>query len=129
MTGTRLEAHGAGGPGRQVVEGYGGGGFRISGVVWNGSVLVRPEATEGWPVTAMSELDLESLGPLFRAEPPEILLIGCGARAELLPRALRHALRQRGTVTDVMDTGAACRTYDVLMAEDRRVAAALIAVA
>ena len=115
--------------GRQVVESYGGGRFRISGAVWTGSVLLRPDAALPWPVTEFRDLTLESLMPLMEGDDiPEILLIGCGIRAELLPRTLREAIRAEGMVADAMDTGAACRTYNVLMAEDRRVAAALIAV-
>ena len=115
--------------GRQVVESYGDGRFRISGAVWNGSILLRPDAVTAWPVADFRDLTLESLATLTAGEDiPEILLIGCGSRAELLPRILRDAIRARGMVADAMDTGAACRTYNVLMAEDRRVAAALIAV-
>ncbi|HET6224238.1 MAG TPA: Mth938-like domain-containing protein, partial [Dongiaceae bacterium] len=58
----------------------------------------------------------------------DLLLVGCGARMAPLPPALRQALRQIGVVMEPMDTGAACRTYNVLMAEGRRVCAALIAV-
>ena len=115
--------------GRQVVESYGGGGFRISGAVWTGSVLLRPDVASAWPVADFRDLTLESLLPLTKGDgAPEILLIGCGSRAELLPRTLREAIRAEGMVADAMDTGAACRTYNVLMAEDRKVAAALIAV-
>ncbi len=115
--------------GRQVVESYGGGRFRISGTVWTGSVLLRPAAASAWPVAHFRELTLESLMPLAESgDVPEILLIGCGSRTEFLPRPLREAIRAEGMVADAMDTGAACRTYNVLMAEDRRVAAALIAV-
>ncbi len=115
--------------GRQVVESYGSGRFRISGAVWTGSVLLRPDAALSWSVADFRDLTLESLMPLTEGEDiPEILLIGCGNRAEFLPRALREAIRAEGMVADAMDTGAACRTYNVLMAEDRRVAAALIAV-
>ena len=115
--------------GRQVVESYGGGRFRISGAVWAGSVLLRPDKVLTWPVAGFRDLTLESLMPLTEGENvPEILLVGCGSRTEFLPRTLREAIRAQGMVADAMDTGAACRTYNVLMAEDRRVAAALIAV-
>ena len=115
--------------GRQVVESYGGGRFRISGALWTGSVLLRPDAVSSWPVAAFRDLTLESLMPLTEGEDtPEILLIGCGNRTELLPKTLREAIRAEGMVADAMDTGAACRTYNVLVAEDRRIAAALIAV-
>ncbi len=114
---------------RQVVESYGGRCFRISGTIWTGSVLLRPDVVLSWPVTAFREVVLESLMPLTESgNAPEILLIGCGTRAEMLSRTLRDAIRAEGMIADTMDTGAACRTYNVLVAEDRRVAAALIAV-
>ena len=115
--------------GRQVVESYGGGRFRVSGVLYQGSVLVLPERTLAWPVARFAEISLASLAPLLAAEAPlELLLLGCGARLQLPPAALRAELRGRGIVVEPMDTGAACRTYNVLLAEGRAVAAALIAV-
>jgi uncharacterized protein len=112
---------------RQVIESYGEGRFRISGAVHTGSVLVFPRRTLAWDVTAMADLSLESLAPVVEAEPRvEILLIGCGARLTPLSGSLRAALREHGIGSDAMDTGAACRTFNVLMAESRRVAAALI---
>ena len=114
--------------GRQVVESYGPGRFRISGVSHGGSVLVFPERTVAWPVGTVAELSLEAFADVLAADPAvEILLIGCGPRLMPLPGALRSALRAQGIGCDVMDTGAACRTFNVLMAEERRVAAALIA--
>ena len=115
--------------GRQVVNAYGNGGFRVAGVTHKGSLLVLPERVFAWPVASMAELTLESLTPLLDAGAgTEILLIGCGPSIAFIPRALREALRASGFAVDGMDTGAACRTYNVLLAEDRRVAAALIAV-
>jgi len=58
----------------------------------------------------------------------EVLLIGCGPRMVLLPSALRRQIREAGIGMDAMDTGAACRTYNVLISEGRRAAAALIPV-
>jgi len=113
---------------RQVIESYGAGRFRISGRAHEGSVLVFPDRTLAWSVTAMPELSIEALSEVVSARPPiEILLIGCGAKLALLPGPLRQALRAQGIGCDTMDTGAACRTYNVLLAEARRVAAALIA--
>lgn len=113
---------------RQVIESYGEGRFRISGRAHQGSVLVFPDRTLAWPVAAMPELSIEALAAVVDADPPvEILLIGCGARLALLPGPLRQELRAHGIGCDTMDTGAACRTYNVLLAESRRVAAALIA--
>jgi uncharacterized protein len=70
----------------------------------------------------------DSFAPIIAAEPPvEVLLLGCGASLHFLTLDLRSALRNHKVGCDVMDTGAACRTYNVLIAESRRVAAALIA--
>ena len=66
--------------GRQVIEAYGGGIFRVSGALHRGSVLVFADRTLTWPVSDMSEISLESLVPVAQAEPRvEVLLLGCGA--------------------------------------------------
>jgi len=116
-------------PERQLIQGYGDGGFRISGVRHEGSVLVFPDRTLAWPVAAFADLRADDLAPIREAgQAVEVLLLGCGPKQVLLPSALRAELRAAGIVVDVMDTGAACRTYNVLLSEDRLVAAALIAV-
>lgn len=117
--------------GRQLIQGYGGGGFRIAGQRHRGSVLVRRERTESWSVADAAAVTIESLEGLVRTasgEAPEILLVGCGAKPTVPPPALRRALRAIGVSLEWMDTGAACRTFNILLAEERRVAAALIAV-
>ncbi|MBM3733750.1 MAG: hypothetical protein FJW24_09880 [Acidimicrobiia bacterium] len=113
--------------GRQVIEAYGGGGFVIAGARHAGSVLVWPDRAAPWNVAA-ADIGEESLAPLFTAPLPEILVIGCGPRFLPAPVALRAAIRARGPALEWMDTGAACRTFNVLLAEGRPVAAALIAV-
>jgi uncharacterized protein len=118
--------------GRQIIEGYGEGGFRISGRRIEGSVLVFPDKAVPWPVSEIAALSLGSLdeiGTAGRAGSVELLLVGTGPRMAQIDRNLRQALRADGVVIEAMDTGAACRTYNVLMAEGRRVAAALIAIA
>ncbi|MDD9991405.1 MAG: Mth938-like domain-containing protein [Rhodospirillales bacterium] len=113
--------------GRQIIESYGDDGFRISGERYPGSVIVWPEGVVPWAISAIEAAVIETLHAVFSTEPPiEILLIGSGATFEMAPAALRSALGTRGVSVESMDTGAACRTYNVLMAEDRRVAAALI---
>jgi uncharacterized protein len=113
----------------KLVERYGNGGFRVSGENLTGSILVLNDRVEAWPVPDMASLSIESLRPVIAADPPiQILLLGCGPRLAFIPPPLRQALREAGVVIDAMDTGAACRTYNVLLAEERRVAAALIAV-
>lgn len=113
---------------RQVVQSYGGGGFKISGVSHVGSVIVLPEAVLAWPVADVSAVDMKTLSPVIHLDPSiEILLLGTGSDMRPASPELRAALREHGIVADAMDTGAACRTFNVLVAEDRRVAAALIA--
>jgi uncharacterized protein len=117
--------------GRQIVESYGDGRFRVTGTLYTGSVLVFPSRTTAWPVPDIGGLSVESLAPVIAASEAgeiDLLLIGCGARMAMIPSVLRSALRAKGVVIEPMDTGAACRTYNVLAAEGRKVAAALIAV-
>lgn len=114
--------------GRQVVNGYGPDMFRVSGTVHHGSLLVFPDRTIGWSPSTMDELSVADFDEVRRAEPAvEVLLLGCGERMQLIPSNIRSALREDGIGVEPMDTGAACRTYNVLAAEGRRVAAALIA--
>lgn len=114
----------------KLIERYGNGGFRVSGQALTGSILLFNDRVQGWPVVDMAALTAESLQPVIEAAPPiQILLLGCGPRIVFVAPALRKALRDAGVVIEALDTGAACRTYNVLLAEERRVAAALIAVA
>jgi len=115
-------------PDRQVIQGYGEGRFRISGAVHAGPVIVTTYKVFAWSVTDLSALTLESLAPAREAG-VDILLLGCGETAALMPGALRQALRREGISLDAMGTGAACRTFNVLSAEARRVAAALFPIA
>jgi uncharacterized protein len=117
--------------GRQIVESYGDGRFRVTGQLHQSAILVFPDRTLVWPVTSAGEASLENLEPILaagREHKLELLLFGQGPRMLLVPPALRQGLREAGTVLEPMDTGAACRTYNVLMAEGRLVAAALIPV-
>jgi uncharacterized protein len=111
---------------RQVIDSYGPGGFHVSGAAYESAILVFPDATYIWPVSALAEVTPDSLRPVIDHGGIEILLLGCGRRMSPVPLALRQALRTSGIVVDAMDTGAACRTYNILLAEDRRVAAALL---
>ena len=111
---------------RQVIDSYGARNFIVSGVPHGGAIIVFVDATLPWAVASSADITLESLAPVLARGGIEILLIGCGKRMSPLPKAVRAELRAAGIVADAMDTGAACRTYNVLLAEDRRVAAALL---
>jgi uncharacterized protein len=110
-------------PGQQIIERYGASGFRISGIVYPGPVLVFADRTCVWADAAMTEA---ALTPVVEHGGLELLLIGLGRHIAPVPTALRAAFKARGIAIEAMETGAACRTYNVLLAEDRRVAAALL---
>jgi uncharacterized protein len=112
--------------GRQVIESYGQRGFRVTGLTYARSILVFPDATLDWEVEEIGAVTAETLRPVIERGGTEILLLGCGARMGRVPAALREVLKNSGISLETMDTGAACRTYNVLLAEDRRVAAALL---
>ena len=109
--------------GRQVIERYGPTGFRVSGRVYLGPVLVFADLTVAWEAAAMTVEGLDSVGEHGGVE---LLLLGLGRRMIPVAQALRAALKEKGIAVEAMDTGAACRTYNLLLAEDRRVAAALL---
>jgi uncharacterized protein len=112
---------------RQVVQRYGGGGFRISGQHYEGAVLILPARTLIWQVSGFEALSADDFRPLRLERPAvELLVLGTGGGLRRLPRALAAEIREWGIAVEPMDTGAACRTYNVLLLEDRRVAAALL---
>lgn len=111
--------------GTQIIQAYSGGHFRVSGQVFEGPVIVYPDRTVAWQageVLAVGDFSV------LLDEKPDVVLAGCGARVTAIPFALRQALKEQGLTVEFMDTGAACRTYNVLVAEGRRVAAALLPV-
>ena len=113
--------------GRQLIQAYGAGGFRIANQRHEGSVLVFPERTIAWLAATFDAASLDNMVEIAAAQPrPEILLVGTGARSRPIVPAMRAHFRALGIMVDAMDTGAACRTYNILLAEDRRVAAALL---
>jgi uncharacterized protein len=116
-------------PGRAPIEAYGNGGFRFADMSHRGSLLCLPSGIYGWEPAdplALTAADFAKL--LNEADKVEILLVGAGKELRPLPAALRAALKAVGIAADPMSTGAAVRTYNVLLAENRAVAAALIAV-
>lgn len=116
-------------PGRAPIEAYGNGGFRFADMSHRGSLLCLPSGVYGWEPADPAALTPGDFSRLIaEAGSVQILLVGTGRNLRPLPAALRAALREAGISADPMSTGAAVRTYNVLLAEDRAVAAALIAV-
>jgi uncharacterized protein len=124
-----LEIRAAHFPGRPPIDAYGAGGFRFADMSHRGSILCLPSGVHGWEVSEAGEITQETLVRVFEeADGIEVLLLGMGDEFRRVPKELQAALREQGIVTDTMSTGSAVRTYNVLLAEDRAVAAALISV-
>jgi len=112
------------------IDAYGDGGFRFGGLSHRGSLLCFPDGIWAWPVDSVADLSLASLGAaLDRAESLDFFLIGAGRDPWVLPEALHNRFRELSLSVDSMPTGAAVRTYNILLAENRRVGAGLIAIA
>ncbi|MCM2294280.1 Mth938-like domain-containing protein [Allorhizobium sp. BGMRC 0089] len=116
-------------PGRAPIDTYGNGGFRFADMSHRGSLLMLPSGIYAWPVEEGADLTVESLKlVLDEAEDIEFLLIGSGQELRPIPADVKGALKAAGIGSDPMSTGAAVRTYNVMLSENRAVAAALIAV-
>jgi len=116
-------------PYQAPIDAYGNGGFRFAGMSHRGSLLCLPTGMHAWSVTAPSELTRESLAPVFAAAADiDVLLIGLGNDISRIDPALRDALRAQKIIVEAIATGGAVRTYNILLGEQRAVAAALIAV-
>jgi uncharacterized protein len=111
------------------IEAYGNGGFAFAEMSHRGSLLCLPDAVWAWPVARPDDIDQASLARVFAAAKGiDTLIIGSGTDVWLPPATLREALRAAKVVLDAMQTGPAVRTYNIMIGEQRRVAAALIAV-
>ena len=114
-------------PGRAPIETYGNGGFRFAGMSHRGSILCLPSGISAWEPA--HPLDVSSLAPALAEKGAlGLLILGTGRRQELPAPDLRRAFAEAGVSLEAMDTGAACRTYNMLLAEGRPVGAALIAI-
>ena len=112
-----------------AIDAYGNGGFRFAGMSHRGSLLCLPTGIWPWPVAAPEEIDEASLTPLFAvADAVDLLIVGTGAGGWTPPEALRWRLRDLRIGLELMPTGPAVRTYNILQGERRRIAAALLAV-
>jgi uncharacterized protein len=115
---------------RALIQAYGDGGFRVSGRRSEGAVLVLENSIIEVGYISVEEIRADHLQPALDAVPPvEILFMGCGERAQVLPVEAHGILSRAKISVETMDTGAACRTFNLLQGEGRRVAALLIAVA
>lgn len=112
-------------PSQKIIQSYANGRFKISGEVFEGGVIVGADFVKPWDVSA-GFTDVEQFK--FLKGSCDVLLIGTGGSASLMTPAMRQSFRNEGLNAEIMDTGAACRTFNVLTAEGRQVVAALIPV-
>jgi uncharacterized protein len=111
------------------IDAYGNGGFRFADMSHRGSLLCLPDGMWAWPVERPDRLTVASLQPFIdRAADLDFVIIGTGRNPWLLPDEVRAPFRAAQLSLDAMTTGAAVRTYNVMVAERRRIGAALIAV-
>jgi uncharacterized protein len=111
------------------IEAYGKGGFAFADMSHRGSLLCLPNAIWAWDVIRPQQIDRYSLERVFAAANGiDTLIVGTGTDVWVPPAELRAALRAVHVVLDAMQTGPAIRTYNIMLGERRRVAAALIAV-
>ena len=116
-------------PGQAPIDAYGNGGFRFAEMSHRGSLLCLPSGIYGWDVDSGQELSAVDLRrTLDELKAPDFLLLGTGERQHFPSADLRASFAAAGIGLEAMNTGAACRTYNVLLAEGRPVAAALVAV-
>lgn len=116
-------------PRQALIDAYGNGGFRFAGLSHRGSLLCLPSGVWAWAPAAPAEIDEAALRPVFaEAAALELFLLGVGASMWLLPDALRQRFRDHCIALEVMTTGAAVRTYNIVLGEGRRAGAAFIAV-
>jgi uncharacterized protein len=116
-------------PQQVAIEAYGNGGFRFGGMSHKGSILCLPTGIWDWPVASIDKLDRAALADVLALSAEiSLVFLGTGPRLVRPPADVRAAFEEAGLWLEAMDTGAAARTYNVLLAEARPVAAALIAV-
>lgn len=116
-------------PQQAPIDAYGNGGFRFAGMSHRGSILCLPSGIWTWSVAAPDGISETSLAMIFAAAGDvDHVLLGIGKESWSLPEELHWRLRDHGLAAETMTTGSAVRTYNILLGEHRRVAAALIAV-
>lgn len=119
--------------GQQIIQVYAGGVFKVSGVSYPHPIFVTPDETYSWDlgsnVAQVKSLGLDQYNILSEhSHSIDVFLLGTGKIIEFLNPEIKKSLKVRHIHIEVMDTGAACRTYNVLMAEGRRVGALLLPV-
>ena len=112
-----------------AIDRYGDGAFHVNEREFEGPILIWKDGVYPWAVGTMDDVTTDNLSPLLEhGDALDIILFGTGDVSHMLPRAIREALAAQNIAYDVMNTGAAARTFNMLLVDGRRVAAALLAV-
>jgi uncharacterized protein len=115
-------------PRQALIDAHGGGGFRFAGMSHRGSLLCLPDGIWAWPVSTPAAIAAETLAQVFaHTDDLDFFILGTGAAPWIMPAALRQRFRDAHISADTMTTGPAVRTYNVMLMENRRVGAGLIA--
>lgn len=123
-----IEMHAAHFPGRAAIDAYGNGGFRFADMSHQGSILCLPDSISRWDVVRYEDLSPEHFAHVIGRSDIEVFLLGLGADFRPLPAPIKALFDEAGMTIDPMSTGAAVRTYNVLLSESRAVSCGLIAV-
>ena len=111
--------------GNNVFSNYGNGALSVNEIEHQNSLLIFPDLLQEWPVTNAVDLQIEDF-KIFIDRRPDIIILGTGATQQFPSTDLRRELAIQQIQLDVMDTAAACRTYNLLVSEDRNIGAAVI---
>lgn len=117
-------------PYRAAIDAYGNGGFRFADMSHRGSLIIVPSGIYAWDVSSIDEVTADTCAAFLKEmpRPAGFVLLGTGARHHIPPAHIRALFADAGLGLEAMTTGAACRTFNVLLAEGRDVGAGLIAV-
>lgn len=112
-----------------TIDSYGDGVFHVNEREFKGSILIWRGGVYPWSAATIADVSVEGLSVLLdKAADIDVVLFGTGETSVILPRPVRDILSAKNIAYDVMNTGAAARTFNMLLADGRRVAAAIFAV-
>lgn len=115
--------------GKKIIESYGAGAFKITGEKFENNIIIFPDSIHKFQSSNIENAKPEDITEIEKkADEIEVLLVGCGAATEFFSNEIEAKLKNKNINIEYMDTGAACRTYNVLLSEERKVAVVLIAV-
>jgi uncharacterized protein len=115
--------------GKKIIESYGAGAFKVTGEKFENNIIIFPDSIHKFQSSNIENAKPEDIAEIEKkADEIEILLVGCGAATEFFSNEIEVKLKNKNINIEYMDTGAACRTYNVLLSEERKVAVVLIAV-